>query len=488
VDRLASALIDFGMKKGDSVASILPTCPEFIIINYACMKTGLIHVPLSIYHKSDDLFKKVQESRSKIIFCSYKELNQLESVGNCSSIKIVIRITNQNGISNDYTEISKINNLNFFKFEEIIAKYSPHKNIVDINPKEDIALLPFTGGTTGTPKGSMLTHFNITTNVFQTIDWILEPFKNDVVGKRSTVICVPIFHMYGLWAVHASIYWGLTIHLINPKNIDEIVRIINQVKPFIVFAVPTQYNSFCQMHLKKEKIFYISGTAPLTLDLIKKFETLTGVPMGDGYGATELSGAATFNISAFSRIIDNSNPLKIGVGIPLPDTQILIKDLATGMEVPLGKPGEMWVKGPQVMRGYYPSSGSGLEEDGWLKTADIVVMDKDGYIRVIDRIKDMINVSGNKVYCHKLEEILQTHPLIELVGVIGMPDTQRPGGEKIKAFIQLKQDHKGTLTKSDIKNFLQDKVPYYAVPKIVEFRENLPLTAVNKLDKKSLKD
>ncbi|MFQ5833907.1 MAG: aldehyde ferredoxin oxidoreductase C-terminal domain-containing protein [Candidatus Thorarchaeota archaeon] len=488
VDKLASALVALGVKKGDTVATVLPSCPEFIIADYAAMKVGAIHVPLSILHKADDLLYELRESRAEIVICSYRRVERVNQVKHETSVKSVIYAPTKLFPDYEYPEMEKIEDENYLLMDDLIDRYEPHTETVDINPKEDIALLPFTGGTTGVPKGTMLTHHNLTTVVIQSIQWMMDPLKEGIIGKGAGVICVPIFHTYGHWAVHACISWGLKMYLMDSRDIQKIVDVINEHRPFAVFAVPAHYTMFRRMDLIKGQIFYYSGAAALPADLAEEFEEKSGVPMGEGYGATETSGIVSINISALSKVTGFMAEVKRGVGIPIPDTEIKIVDPDTGKELPLGRRGELWVRGPQIMRGYWPTPGSGLREGGWLPMEDIVEMDSDGYFKVVDRIKDMINVSGNKVYSRVVDDILHEHEAVDLAGMIGIPDPERPGSERVKAFIQLKPEYRGKVSEEEIIEFLKDKVKPYAIPKWVEFRDELPLTIVMKLFKKKLRE
>jgi long-chain acyl-CoA synthetase len=488
VDRLASAFVDLGVKKGNTVASVLPSSPEFIIVDYACMKIGAIHVPLSILHKADDLLYELKESKSEFVVCSYRRIPRVNEVKPQTDVKTIIYAPTRIFPDYDAPEMDEISEPGYHLLDDLIEKHEPHSEHVEIEPKKDVALLPFTGGTTGVPKGTMLTHYNLTSNVIQTVHWMMDPLKVGIVGKSATVICVPIFHSYGHWSIHASISWGLKMFLMDPRDMVKIVEVINEYRPAKVFAVPAHYAMFCHMPLRKGQIFYYSAAAALPPELAEKFEKVSGVPMGEGYGATETSAGTTVNISAFSKVTGFMKQVKRGVGVPIPDTEIRVVDPETGEEPPVGEPGELWVRGPQVMLGYWPTPGSGLEEDGWLRTGDIVTMDDDGYFTVVDRIKDMINVSGNKVYSRVIDDILHEHPAVDVAGVIGVPDQDRAGSERVKAFIQLKPEFRGKVTQEEIIEFLKDRVKPYALPKSVEFRDELPLTLIMKLHKKVLRE
>jgi aldehyde:ferredoxin oxidoreductase len=488
VDRLASAYMALGVKKGDVVATVLPSCPEFIIADYAAMKIGAIHVPLSIMHKDDDLLYELRESGAEVVVCSYRRIERINRVKPKTRVRTIIYTPTRIFPEYEQPEMEHLNDSNYHLFSSLLQQYEPYTDNVEIDPKKDVALLPFTGGTTGQPKGTLLTHYNLTCAVIQSIQWMMEPLKEGIIGKSAGLICVPIFHAYGHWAVHACISWGMKIYMTDPRDILRIVDIIDRHRPFVVFAVPAHYTMFSKMDLKKGQIFYFSGAAALPADLAEEFEKKTGVPMGEGYGATETSSMVTINISALSKVTGFIAEIKRGIGIPVPDTEIKIVDPDTGAELPLGERGEIWVRGPQVMAGYFPTLGSGLKEDGWLPMGDVVEMDSDGYFHIVDRLKDMINVSGNKVYSRVLDDILYEHEAVDVAGVIGVPDPERPGSERVKAFVQLKPEYRGKVTEQDIINFLKDRVKPYAIPRWVEFREQLPTTLAMKLFKRKLRE
>ncbi|MFX1489977.1 MAG: AMP-binding protein, partial [Promethearchaeota archaeon] len=488
VDKLANAFTDLGLKKGDTVASVLPSCLEFILVDYAAMKMGAIHVPLSILHKTDDLIHELKESGAKTVVCSYRRLERINEVK--EQVEITAVIYTPTKLFPDYKlpEMEEISTEGYYSLYELIDKFEPLDKTVEIDPMEDLALLPFTGGTTGLPKGTMLTHYNITSNVIQLFHWMMDPIKLGIIGKAATVICVPIFHAYGHFAIHSCISWGIKMFLMDPRDMVRIAETIKNNRPFMVTGVPAHYIRFLKLDIPKAPIFYLSGAAPMPPELAEQFEQKSGVPMGEGYGATETTAVSTVNISPLSKVTGFMITKKNGVGVPVPDTEIKIVDPETREEIPFGESGEIWVRGPQVMKGYWPTPGKGLTDDGWLPMGDIGRMDDDGYFYIEDRIKDMINVSGNKVYSRIIDDLLHEHPAVSVAGVIGIPDPERPGSERVKAFISLNKEYLGKISEQDIIDYLKDKVKPYAVPKYVEFRDDLPLTLAMKLFKRKLRN
>ncbi len=486
VDKLATALADLGVKKGDRVATILPTSPQFIISDHAILKAGAIHVPCSILHGEADLRYEIGESGAETVICLDRLLSRINRIKDKTKIRNII-ITSIEDYSANEPKLKDVSNA--YNLRTLIAKYDPNPPYVEINPMEDVAEVPFTGGTTGIPKGVMLTHYNITSNIIQTLHWFMKPLSVGVKGKASVLICVPTFHAYGHWVMHAAISWALRMLLVlDPRNTDTIVQMMKEYRPFMVVGVPTQYMRLLSADIEKMPIFCYSGAAALPLNVAEGFEKKIGVPIGEGYGLTEATSVTHINLSAFSKITGFMASVKrASIGVPIPDTEVKIMDPETGEEVPFGEVGELYVRGPQVMKGYWPIPGSGLK-DGWLATGDIARMDDDGYFYVIDRIKDMINVSGYKVYSRLVDDILFEHPAVKIAGVIGVPDPERPGSERIKAFVELKEEYEGKVTVDDIIEYCKEKLPPYAVPKFIEFRKDLPLTVTEKIFKRKLRE
>ncbi|MFQ6067813.1 MAG: AMP-binding protein, partial [bacterium] len=270
VDKLATALADLGVKKGDKVATILPNCPQFIISDYAIMRLGAVHVPISILHKAPDVLYEIGESGAETVICSYRRLERVNSIKDKTKLKNIIFTPVP--IFPDYSlpELKEVSGAH--RLEDLIEKYEPKPPKVEINPTEDLALLPFTGGTTGVPKGTMQTHYNVTTGAIQTLHWMLKPIAPGVKGKASVLVCVPVFHQYGHGMSIAAISWGLRLFLTDPRDLDRIVEIIKKYRPFAVFGVPTHYMLLLNKDLQRIPIFFYSAAAALPPDVAKEFE------------------------------------------------------------------------------------------------------------------------------------------------------------------------------------------------------------------------
>ena len=276
----------------------------------------------------------------------------------------------------------------------------------------------------------------------------------------------------------------------DPRDTKMIVQLMNEYRPFLLFMVPTQLLKLAQpeVTLKRMPVLVMSGTAPLPAEVSHRIEEKIKMPISEGYGLTETGPATHINISAFAKVTRFATSTRPGIGLPLPDTEVKAVDPVTEKEVPFGEVGEIWVRGPQVMRGYWPHDGSGLEPGGWLRTGDLAKMDEDGYFHVVDRIKDMINISGMKVYSIEIDEVLFKHPAVEGAVTIGIPDPERPGSERIKAFVKLRHDFKKKMAAQEIIDYCRENLAAYAVPKFIEFRDDLPVTVAEKIFKRALRE
>ena len=487
-DALANALTNLGVRKGARVIVFLPTCPQFIISDFAILKAGAVLVPCSPILKAPELKHQAQESGAETIICLNTHLKMIKSIKAETRIKNII-ITSLEDYSPAESEIIK-DATGTYQLRKLILDHEPEAPKVKIDPTEDLAILAFTGGSTGVPKGVMLTHFQRFANILQGLPWMMAPIPT-YRGSASSMLAIPIFHAMGHYLMQSSIYWGLRIFLIpDPRDTESIVRVMNEYRPFLLFMVPTQLLKLAQpeIEIRRMPVMVMSGAAPLPAEVARKLEEKTKMPISEGYGLTESGPATHINISVFSKVTRFASSTRPGVGLPVPDTEVKLVDPVTGREVPFGEVGEIWVKGPQLMKGYWPDAGSGLEEGGWLKTGDLGKMDDDGYFHVVDRIKDMINVSGMKVYSIEVDEVLFKHPEVEGAVTIGIPDPERPGSERIKAFIRLQKNSKGKVSEQGIIDYCKENLAAYAVPKIIEFRDDLPLTVTEKIFKRALRE
>jgi long-chain acyl-CoA synthetase len=487
-DALANALTHLGVRKGDRVIVFLPTCPQFIISDFAILKAGAVLVPCSPILKAPELKHQAHESGAETIVCLNTHLKLIKSIKAETRIKNII-ITSLEDYSPAESEIIK-DATGTYQLRKLILDHEPEAPKVEIDPTEDLAILAFTGGSTGVPKGVMLTHFQRFANILQGLPWMMAPIPT-YRGSASSMLAIPIFHAMGHYLMQSSIYWGLRIFLIaDPRDTESIVRVMNEYRPFLLFMVPTQLLKLAQpeIEIRRMPVMVMSGAAPLPAEVARKLEEKTKMPISEGYGLTESGPATHINISVFSKVTRFASSTRPGVGLPVPDTEVKLVDPVTGEEVPFGEVGEIWVKGPQLMKGYWPDAGSGLEEGGWLRTGDLAKMDDDGYFHVVDRIKDMINVSGMKVYSIEVDEVLFKHPEVEGAVTIGIPDPERPGSERIKAFIRLRENSKGKVSEQGIIDYCKENLAAYAVPKSIEFRDDLPLTVTEKIFKRALRE
>jgi len=485
-DKLAAALARLGVKRADRVCIFLPNCVEFIVADWAILKAGAAVVPTSIMRSDEGLVHEVGSSKSRVIICREEHLERVVGIKEQCEIEHII-VTSTDGY--DIKELSVKLPKGGYEFRRLLEDNDPRPPLVEIDPVEDLCELAFTGGATGVPKGVMITHYNRYTNLIQTIPWMLAPLSPGIMGKASFFITIPLSHAYGHYVEQMAAYWGLRVILIpDPRDNEMIVRTMKEYRPLLIPTVPTQLMRMAQGKVGRMNVLAMSAAAPLPVEISEAIKKEIGNPVSEGYGLTETGPLTHLNVSAFSKITGFMPKEKRGLGIPIPDTECKLLDPATGKEVPFGEDGEIVMRGPQVMKGYWPNPGEGLTADGWLHSGDIAVMDEDGYFQIQDRVKDMINISGMKVYSTSVDEALFKHPGVLMAVAIGVPDPKVPGSERIMAIVRLKDEYKGNVTAEDIVETCRRHLAPYAVPKHVEFKDDLPLTVTEKLFKKALRD
>lgn len=428
-EMFAASLYRIGFRKGDRLAIMLPNCPHYIFSLFAGFRLGGIAVQVNPMYVEREIKHVLTDSEAEYIVVYEALYQRVKQVQPKSSLKKIIVV----GFGGNRIELSEGD----IYFEDFLT----HDNLIPeipINIKEDVALLQYTGGTTGVSKGVMLTHQNLLANIIQVCD-----FTYNAVDERpdnfKIVSVLPMFHVFGLSCNALSAIRIGCNQLILPRfDVNELLEVIKREKPFQVVVVPTMIfalNSHPQLEESNiGDIFYVgSGGAPLPIEQIKSFEKRVGTRLVDGYGLSETAPSA---ISTPPFL-----PRKLGsVGIPLPGTEArIVRETEDGYEnVPVGEAGELILRGPQVMKGYWkrPGDTEMVLKDGWLFTGDIAKMDEDGYFYILDRKKDIIIASGYNVYPREIEEVLYQHEAVEEAIVIGIPDQYR--GETVKAFVKLK--------------------------------------------------
>ncbi len=485
-DKFSNALAALGVKKGDKVCVFLPNCPEAVISDWGILKTGAVVIPTSILRTDDGLIHEAGSGKAKVLICCEDQLEKVMNLKSRCGFSSVI-VTSKQGF--DVHPVETYLPGGTYDFGRLIETSEADPPDIEIDPTKDLCELAFTGGATGIPKGVMITHFNRVSCIRMGLPWIMKPLIKGIRGKSSILLSVPLFHSYGRYMSQSAAFLGLRVILIpNPKDIGRIVATIKEYRPFLIAAVPAQFMFIARKKVGKLNAIPMSGAAPLPREVSDSIKAELGNPVSEGYGLTETSPLTHFNISGFSKMTGFMFKEKSGLGVPTPDTECKIINPETGKDMPFGEPGEILVRGPQVMKGYWPEKGSGLTRNGWLKTGDIAFMDDDGYFHMTDRSKDMINISGNKVYSNQVDEVLFAHPAVFMAASFGIPDPHILGNERVVAVIQLYESCTESVTPKDIQAFCRERLPSYAIPKYVEFRDRLPMTVTEKLFKKELRE
>jgi long-chain acyl-CoA synthetase len=477
INRMASALSGLGVKKGDRVALMLPNCPQYIYTFYACMKIGAVVVQVNPLYTPAETEFILNDSEAKVFVGADAVFDSFHAVRDRVPVEhaIVSRLL--------WTDVEGEN----IWFDDLLEQYPRDSAAAELVPKEDIAVFQYTGGTTGFPKAVMLSHFNLTTNIIQIKEWISDWINRTYAGgvmQFYGVSILPFFHSFGLTC---AMNVGLTLpagQVLVPRfDLQAILELIKQYKPALLPAVPTVYIAIANHpDADKYNIDAIevcnSGAAPMPIDVMARFEKRTGSKILEGYGLSEASPVTHCN-----PLIGERKPGSIGM--PYPDTNCKIVDIETGTrEMPIGEAGELIIKGPQVMKGYWnrPEETRDTLRDGWLYTGDIARMDQDGYFYIVDRKKDMVITGGYNVYPREVDEVLFEHPKVAEAVTVGSPDDYY--GEVIKAYVVLHQGE--TATEEEIIEYCKQKLAKYKVPRKVEFRSELPKSAIGKVLRRSL--
>ena len=494
VDKCAAALKGLGVAKGTAVGIILPNLPQNVVAYYATHRLGGIVVENNPLYTERELQHQLEDAGVEVLitldqfYAKVKtirpELPKLREVvvtnvfDGMKGLKAMLGPKTSKGKA-VLAPVAKTEPVKFWK--DILKGARGPVQQAPIDPKKDLALLQYTGGTTGVSKGVMLTHHNLVTNAWQNRLWL-----SDIQPGKEVVICaLPLFHSYGQTVcMNVGVLGaGMLVLVANPRDIGALLKEIDRTRPTLFPGVPTLYvNLLAHPDLKNYKLdsirACISGAAPLPVEVQQQWEQVTGGKLVEGYGLSETSPSSHANPVYGKR--------KIGtIGLPLPDTDCKLVDVDDpSKEISAPGPGELCIKGPQVMQGYWnrPEETHDVLRDGWLYTGDIAEVDEEGYFKIVDRKKDMIIVGGFNVYPRDVEEVLYQHPKILEAAVVGLRSAK--SGETVKAYIVLKKGE--TSTEDEMEAFCRERLTAYKVPKAFEFRDDLPKTMVGKVLRRAL--
>jgi len=490
--RLATALAGLGVGKGTRVGLILPNCPQAVIALFATLRLGATVVQNNPLYTERELAHQLGDAGVEVVVCLDLVYQKVKALRGRTAIREVIVTSVLDELPAikralaPYTKRGKAAGVAIGRDEpvrrwrEVLGSATARLPEAAVDPDRDLALLQYTGGTTGISKGVMLSHANLRANVEQVRAW----FPDADPGREVMMAVLPFFHVYGLTVcLLLGVRLGAALVLLPRFNLDGVLAAIDRFRPTLFPGVPTMYvaiNNAVEKggHDLSSIKACLSGAAPLPMEVAERFERFSGGRLVEGYGLSESSPVAIANPIYGKR--------KAGtIGMPLPDTVARVADPADpARTLPVGEAGELAIAGPQVMLGYWnrPEETADVLRDGWLLTGDMAVMDEEGYFAIVDRKKDLIIAGGYNVYPREVEEVLSEHPKILEVAVSGVPDAYR--GEIVKAFVVLRTGEQATT--EEIREFAKARLAAYKVPRAVEFRDELPKTLIGKVLRRAL--
>jgi long-chain acyl-CoA synthetase len=484
-DRLATALARIGIAKGDRVGIMLPNCPQYIIGAFAILRLGAIVVNINPSYTAREVLSVANDSGMRAILTLDVLAPLVIGIRDRTSVETVV-VTSLAEYSAAPALAPRVDG------SLTLADLLSGVSAIELPPvpfdAQDLAVLQYTGGTTGAPRGAMLTHANIFANVVQTEAFM---YRSYTKGEARYLLVIPYFHIYAFTVGMIKAIWTGALQILLPKyDVEQVLTAIRDFRPTYFPAVPTVFVSLLNHPRVKEYGLeqvrtFNSGGAPCPVEVIEQWEKHIGRTLNEGYGLSETS-PVTHSTAQLARRKPGT------IGLPLPDTDMTIVDAETGLHhMPIGEPGELCIAGPQVMKGYWnqpEESAYALRThvDGrtWFHTGDIAVMDADGYTSIVQRKKDMIIVDGFNVYPSEVETVLYAHPAVRLAAVIGIPDTYH--GEVVKACVAFKADR--TVTTQELIAHCKESLAAYKVPREVEVRDGLPMSAVGKILYRVLRD
>ena len=481
-DKLAAALAATGIVKGDRIGIMLPNCPQYLISLFAITRLGAIVTNVNPIYTRREVEQVARDSGMRVLITLDVLIDMLEGIQSSTEIElIVITSLQEYGANSPGPPAARAG-------AELMASLIEKAELdtlpaVQIDPEQDVAALVYTGGTTGVSKGAMLTHYNLFAAAVQCALWG-GPLSNR--GSERFLLVIPYFHVYGLVVGALFGAWQGAMQILIPKfDPNSLLAATSKYQPTYFPGVPTLFIALLnhpdakQSGLERVQRFN-SGSAPLPVEVIDQFERLSGAPIFEGWGMTETSALGT-STPALSKRKPGS------IGLPVTGTDLKIVDLETGTkEVEQGREGELCIRGPQVMKGYWnkPEETAKVLRDDWLYTGDVARMDEDGYFYIVQRKKDLILVGGYNVYPNEIEDVLYTHPAVKEAAVIGVPDKYK--GEAVKAYIVLKEE--ATASAEDLIAHCRERLAKYKVPAYVAFAQSLPKSAVGKILRRELRE
>lgn len=506
-NRFACGLLRLGVKKGDRVALHLPNCPQFVIAYYGLLKAGAVFVPISPLLSDREMEFQLCDSEAKVLIT----LDLLSQVPFSIMSRVPVEEIVVTSIADCYPPLSRpvkmLQKISPGGGRDFLELLEEGESLPDINidPRNDLAHISYTGGTTGTPKGVMLTHFNVVANSCQFARWfsggdmtfsdgrlgvIREPGDSEdryptALAREVSLGVIPWFHAFGTIGYLNTLVIGCTTMVVFPRfDPGEFLQAIEKYRATIIGGAPQLFIALVEHPLfettdMSSLRLVVSGAAPISPDLLRIFQQKTNAVICEGYGLTE----ATMGCTETPPFSEN---IRLGsVGLPVADTEILIADPESGEPQPPGVPGEIWIRGPQVMKGYWkrPKETEEVLRDGWLHTGDLGFLDEEGYLHIVDRLKDMIIYKGYNVYPRELEEILGEHPQVLQAAVVGKPDPR--AGEIPVAFVVLKEG--STTTPEDLMGFANARLAGYKKIREIRMVEQLPVNLAGKVLKRELK-
>lgn len=501
IDRFATALSDIGVKKKDTVALYLLNCPQYFITYFAALKLGAKATPISPVYTSHEIKHQLEDSDTSTIVCLDMLYENVEKTGAkldniiltsiAEYLPALKKLLGKSALGKLYAGMhiptpADIEKAGLLQFQDLIKKYPPEPPNVTIDPEKDIAVLPYTGGTTGLPKAAILTHSN-----FVNLEAQLHSFWTILEeGKEVFIAFLPLFHIFGQTSVMlTSLVRGFTMILFTTPDIDDILTAIERYQASAFFGVPTMYE-YLKEYEKTDRVDWkrlkmlICGADTLHESTIEAWEKRTNVSIMEGFGMTETTGVS--HTSPFHRTKKGS------FGVPIPGMKAAIVDHESMEFMPVDKVGELILSGPNIMQGYWKreeeTREAMIEIDGekWLRTGDLVRMDEEGYFHFFDRKRDLIKYKGYSVFARHVEGVLYSHPQIKAAGVVGVPDSKV--GNIIKAYVVLESEARGKISEEEITEFCKQNLAHYKVPKIIEFRGELPQTDVGKVSRRELRE